>query len=98
MQCSAVPCGMSAYNFLCLYQQRVPEIRCLGEAVPSRYAVSGSVWDALQAPYLFLQQIRLSLLSVWRESMFRLLVDTRRQPMGSALHYSLMGGACVSER
>lgn len=55
------------------------------------------VWGALQAPYLFLRPIRLSLLSVWRESMFRVLVDTGRQPMGSALHYSLMGGACVSD-
>lgn len=78
-------------------QQQIPEMECLGEAVPFRPAVFGSVLGAVQAPYLFLQPIRPSLLSVWRESMSGVLVDTKRQPMGSALHYSLMGGACVSD-
>lgn len=45
----------------------------------------------------FLQPVRPNLLSVWRESMSGVLVDKKRQPMGSALHYSLMGGACVSD-
>lgn len=72
-------------------------MECLGEAVPFQPVVCGSVLGAVQAPYLFLQPIRPNLLSVWRESMSGVLVDTKRQPMGSALHYSLMGGACVSD-
>lgn len=45
----------------------------------------------------FCKPVRPNLLSVWRESMSGVLVDKKRQPMGSALHYSLMGGACVSD-
>ena len=53
-----------------------------------RSAVCGSVWGAVQAPYLFFLPVRLNLLSEWCEPVFRVLVDQGRQPMGSALHYS----------
>lgn len=65
--------------------------------MPSRCAVFGSRLGCSAGAIPFSQPIRLSMLAVWRESMFRVLVDIRRQPMGSALHYSLMGGACVSD-
>lgn len=99
VQCSAAQCLVACQLtiFLCLCQQQVSEIRCLGEAVRPDLPSLGVFLGCSAGAIPFLQPVRLSLLSVWRESMFRVLVDTRRQPMGSALHYSLMGGACVSD-
>lgn len=100
VQCSAMQCliaGQLTVSSDSLSSSRFPRWNVWEKLCRSDLPSLGVSWVQCRRHTFFRKPVRPNLLSVWRESISGVLVDAKRQPMGSALHYSLMGDACVSD-